>query len=142
MSLNDPIADALTKIRNAYRAGHKQTTINHCNIMEAIVKVLSDENFINSYEIYTVETKTLKGTKTHSRKYISVNLRYTNSGTSVIRGLERISKPGRRVYVKAEKVPRVYNNIGCAILSTNKGVLVDRQARMDNVGGEYICKVW
>lgn len=142
MSLNDPIADALTKIRNAYRAGHKQVTINHSNVVEAIVSVLSDENFINSYEVYSVETKTLMGKKTHIRKYVSVNLRYTNSGMSVIRGLERISKPGRRVYVKADKLPRVLNNIGCAILSTNKGVIVDRRARAEKIGGEYICKIW
>ena len=137
MSVSDPIADALTKIRNAYRAGHKQVTVNYSNINAAVIKVLSDENFINSYEVFekTSQTSTV-------RKYISINLRYTNTGKSVISGIERISKPGRRVYVKADNLPRVYNNIGCAVLSTSRGVMVDRQARKDNIGGEYICKVW
>ncbi|MCB5230483.1 MAG: 30S ribosomal protein S8 [Candidatus Cloacimonas sp.] len=137
MSLSDPIADALTKIRNAYRAGHKLVTVNHSNVTEAIIKVLSDENFLNNYEI--VEFTTKKGV---TRKGISINLRYTNNGKSVITGLERISKPGRRVYVKAANLPRVFNNIGCAVLSTNRGMMVDRTAREMNIGGEYICKVW
>ncbi|MBW6516809.1 MAG: 30S ribosomal protein S8 [Candidatus Cloacimonetes bacterium] len=137
MSLSDPIADALTKIRNAYRTGHKEVTVNHSNIVEAIVRVLSEENFINSYEI--IEIATPKG---NTRKGIAINLRYSNNGQSVIKGLQRVSKPGRRVYVKADDIPRVYNNIGCAILSTNTGVLVDRLAREKRVGGEYICKVW
>ncbi len=137
MSLSDPIADALTKIRNAYRAGHKEVTINHSNIVEAIVRVLSDENFINSYEITEILTD-----RGGSRKGVSINLRYTNNGQSVIAGLERVSRPGRRVYVKADNLPRVYNNIGCAILSTNNGVLVDRVAREKKIGGEYICKIW
>lgn len=135
MSLTDPIADALTKIRNAYRAGHKHVSVNHNNITEAVVKVLSDENFINSYEI-TARPEESAG------KMMSINLRYTNSGKATIRDIQRVSKPGRRVYVKANKMPRVLNNIGCAIISTNKGVMVDRQAREECVGGEYICKVW
>jgi small subunit ribosomal protein S8 len=137
MSLTDPIADALTKLRNAYRAGHKQVTVNHSNIFEAIVTVLSKENFINSYEIIEIKTK-----KNSSRKGILINLRYANNGQSVIKGLQRVSKPGRRVFVKADSIPRVFNNIGCAIISTNTGVLVDREAREKRVGGEYICKVW
>ncbi len=135
MSLSDPIADALTKIRNAYRAGHKHVNVNHNNITEAIVSVLSEENFINSYEIIARPSGDVG-------KMISINLRYTNSGKATIRDIKRVSKPGRRVYVKAHKMPRVLNNIGCAIISTNKGVMVDRKAREECVGGEYICKVW
>lgn len=135
MGLSDPIADALTKIRNAYQAGHKQVTVNHNNITEAIIKAFASENFINSYEIVARST-------TSNIKLISINLRYTNSGKATIRGLERVSKPGRRVYVRAEKMPRVLNNLGCALISTNKGVMVDREATKENVGGEYICKVW
>ena len=137
MSLTDPIADALTKIRNAYRAGHKEVTVNHSNIIEDIIKVLSDENFINSYEVVDITNK-----KGGVRKGVSIMLRYSNNGQSDIRALERISKPGRRVYVKADDVPRVFNNIGCAIISTNRGVIVDRVAREQRIGGEYICKVW
>lgn len=137
MSLSDPIADALTKIRNAYRAGHKEVTVNHSNINEALIRVLSDENFINSYDIIEIDTP-----KGGTRKSILISLRYTNNGQSVIQGLERVSKPGRRVYVKADSIPRVFNNIGCAVLSTNAGVMVDREARKKRVGGEYICKIW
>ncbi len=134
MSLSDPIADGLTKIRNAYRAGHKQVVLNHNNITESVIKTLSDENFINSYEIISRPS--------NNGKLISINLRYTNTGKPTIRGLTRVSTPGRRVYVKADKLPRVFNNIGCAIISTNRGVMVDRKAREDKIGGEYICKVW
>jgi len=137
MSLTDPIADAITKIRNAYRADHRTVTVNHSNVNESIVKILAEENFINSYEI--VERNT---TKKIYRKRIYINLRYTNNGEPVMQGIERISKPGLRVYVNSKNIPSVYNNTGCAILSTNKGVMVDRDARLQIVGGEYLCKVW
>lgn len=137
MSLTDPIADAITKIRNAYRADHKTVTVNHSKVNEAIIKILADERFINSYEI--VERDPAK--KVY-RKQIFLNLRYTNAGESVLKGIERVSKPGLRVYVNSKNIPSVYNNTGCAILSTNKGVMVDRDARLQKVGGEYLCKVW
>ncbi len=137
MSVSDPIADALTKIRNAYRAGHTQVVINHNRLMESIVKILADENFINNYQVLEKDLEH----KIHYRR-LKVNLRYTNAGDPIIQGLQRISKPGRRVYVKADKLPSVYNNNGCAIISTSQGVMVDRDARIKCVGGEYICKVW
>ena len=137
MSLTDPIADAITKIRNAYRADHKTVIVNHSKINEAIVKILAEENFVNSYEI--VDRNTVK--KIY-RKLIYINLRYTNTGEPVLKGIERISKPGLRVYVNSKNIPSVYNNTGCALLSTNKGVMVDRDARIQKVGGEYVCKVW
>jgi len=137
MSVTDPIADAITKIRNAYRANHKTVTINHSNLNEAIVKILAEENFLNSYELLDVNQE-----KKIRRKQIFINLRYTNNGEPVLRGIQRVSKPGLRIYVNSKNIPRVYNNIGCAILSTNIGVMVDRDARRKKVGGEYICKVW
>lgn len=137
MSLTDPIADAITKIRNAYRADHKTATVNHSKVNEAIIKILADEKFINSYEIVERDTA-----KKIYRKQIFLNLRYTNTGEPVLKGIERISKPGLRVYVNSKNIPSVYNNTGCAILSTNKGVMVDRDARAFKVGGEYLCKVW
>ena len=137
MSVTDPIADALTKIRNAYRADHKTVYVNHNNITEAIVKILDNENFINSYELIDRDPE-----KKIYRKQIYINLRYTNSGEAVLRGIERISKPGRRLYVNANNIPSVLNNTGCAVLSTNCGVMVDRDARKQKIGGEYICKVW
>lgn len=137
MSITDPIADAITKIRNAYLAKHKTVTINHSKLAEAIVKILADENFINSYELVEREPE-----KKIYRKQLFVNLRYTNSGKPVLRGIERISRPGLRIYVNSGNVPSVYNNTGCAILTTSRGVMVDRDARKQNLGGEYVCKVW
>jgi len=137
MSVSDPIADALTKIRNAYRAGHTQVIVNHNKLVEAVVKILADENFINSSTVLDKDPE-------HKINYkrIMINLRYTNSGNPIIQGLERVSKPGRRVYVKAADMPSVFNNTGCAIISTSSGVMVDRDARKQSVGGEYVCRVW
>ncbi|MDD3534556.1 MAG: 30S ribosomal protein S8 [Candidatus Cloacimonetes bacterium] len=137
MSVSDPIADALTKIRNAYRAGHSQVIVNHNRLTEALVKILADENFVNSYQVLDKDPE-----HKFNYKRILVILRYTNDGRPVMQGLVRVSKPGRRVYVKAGKLPSVYNNTGCAIISTSSGVMVDRDARINHVGGEYICRVW
>jgi small subunit ribosomal protein S8 len=137
MSVTDPIADAITKIRNAYRADHKTVTVFHSKINEAVVKILAEENFINSYELVDPDA-----VKKIYRKRIFINLRYTNTGEPVLRGIKRVSRPGLRIYVNSKNIPSVYNNTGCAVLSTNKGVMVDRDARKHKVGGEYICKVW
>ncbi len=137
MSVSDPIADALTKIRNAYRAGHTQVIVNHNKLVEAIVKILADENFINNSQVLDKDPEQ----KINYRR-ILVNLRYTNDGNPIIQGLVRVSKPGRRVYVKAGNMPSIFNNTGCAIISTSAGVMVDRDARIKRVGGEFVCKVW
>ncbi len=137
MSLTDPIADAITKVRNAYRADHKTVAIGYSKINEAITKVLDEENYINSYELVDRDAK-----KNINRKQIFMNLRYTNSGNPVMKGIQRVSKPGLRVYVNANNIPSVYNNTGCAIISTSQGVMVDRDARKAHIGGEYVCKVW
>ncbi|MCB5224762.1 MAG: 30S ribosomal protein S8 [Candidatus Cloacimonadaceae bacterium] len=137
MSVSDPIADALTKIRNAYRAGHPHVIVKHSRIIEALTKILAEENFVNSVQVLDRDPEQ----KINYRR-ILVNLRYTNDGMPIIQGLVRISKPGRRVYVKADKIPSVFNNTGCAVISTSQGVMVDRDARIKRVGGEYICKVW
>lgn len=137
MSVSDPIADALTKIRNAYRAGHTQVIVNHNKLVEAIVRILASENFVNSVQVLEKDPQN----KINYRR-ILVNLRYTNSGEPVMKGLVRVSKPGRRVYVKSDKLPSVFNNTGCAIISSSNGVMVDRDARINKVGGEYVCRVW
>ena len=137
MSVSDPIADALTKVRNAYRAGHKQVFVNHCKLVEAIMKILSTENYVNNYEIVERDPE-----KKIERKKILVNLRYTFEGKPIIRGLERVSKPGRRVYVKATNMPSIFNNTGNAIISTSQGVMTDREARKLKVGGEFVARVW
>ncbi|MDP2173969.1 MAG: 30S ribosomal protein S8 [Candidatus Cloacimonadaceae bacterium] len=137
MSVSDPIADALTKIRNAYRAGHTQVIVNHNRLVESVVKLLAAENFVNSVQVLDKDPE-----QKINYKRILVILRYTNAGAPVMLGLVRISKPGRRVYVKADNIPSVYNNTGCAIISTSDGVMVDRDARIKRVGGEFVCKVW
>jgi small subunit ribosomal protein S8 len=137
MSISDPIADALTKIRNAYRAGHKQVLVNHCGLVEAVVKILSNENYVSSFEIIDRNPE-----KKIYRKNILVNLRYTFDGKPVVRGIDRVSRPGRRVYVKAANMPSIFNNTGNAIISTSGGVMTDREARKMNLGGEFVCKIW
>ena len=137
MSVSDPIADALTKIRNAYRAGHTQVIVNHNGIVESIVKILANENFVNNVQVLDKDPAAKI-----NYKRILIILRYTNSGEPVMQGLVRVSKPGRRVYVKSDNLPSVFNNTGCAVISTSNGVMVDRDARIKKVGGEYICRVW
>lgn len=137
MSVSDPIADALTKIRNAYRAGHTHVVLNHSRLLENVVKILTEESYMNNYQVLDKDPE-----QRINYLRISVNLRYTNTGEPVVKGIQKISKPGRRVYVKSDKLPSVFNNTGCAIISTSMGVMADRDARINRVGGEYICKVW
>ncbi len=137
MSITDPMADALTKIRNAYRAEHQTVTVNRCKVVESVIKILAEERFVNQFEIIQRDPK-----RGILRDVLKVQLRYTNNGVAVLKGLERISKPGRRIYVKSNNLPSVYNHIGSAIISTSAGVMTDIQAAKQNVGGEYLCKVW
>lgn len=132
MSMTDPIADMLTRIRNASRAGHSSTLIPRSNIKLEIVKVLKSEGFLEGYiDIPEVPQGKIK-----------VFLRYDSDGDGILRGLERVSKPSRRTYVGRDDVPRVRNGLGVAILTTPRGVLTDRQARQAGVGGEVICYAW
>lgn len=127
MQLTDPIADLLTRIRNAHMARHKEVSIPKSRLKEEILRILKEEGFIKDY---LVEDRELK-----------VFLKYYN-GQPVIRGLKKISKPSRRVYVKSKEIPIVRNGLGIAILSTPKGIMEGRQARKENIGGELICEVW
>ena len=132
MSMTDPIADMLTRIRNASRAGHVSTFIPRSKIKLEIVRVLKDQGFLEGYiDIPEVPQGKIK-----------VFLRYDAEGTQILRGLERITKPSRRLYVGKDDVPRVRNGLGVAILTTPRGVLTDRQARTAGVGGEVICHAW
>ncbi|MBN2017692.1 MAG: 30S ribosomal protein S8 [Candidatus Cloacimonetes bacterium] len=133
----DPIAQMLTVIRNGIQAKKNAVVIDSSNLKKNIVRILHEENFISKYVI-------LEPSEEENRKFeqIKIYLRYVNDLESVIKGLEKVSKPGKRVYVDSKNIPVVFNHIGIAILSTNKGVLIDRDARKYNVGGEYICKIW
>jgi len=132
MSMTDPIADLLTRIRNAQQAGHSSTMIPRSNVKVAIVKVLKREGFIEGY----IEDRA------GPQGRIKVFLKYDGENRGIIRGLQRISTPGRRQYVGKDAIPRVRNGLGVAILTTPRGVITDRQARQAGVGGEVICHVW
>ena len=130
--MTDPIADMLTRIRNAVKANHKSVSLPSSNEKKAIAQILLDEGFINGFN---VEEDNKQG-------ILTIDLKYTENGERVISGLRRISKPGLRVYVKSNEVPKVLNGLGTAIISTSKGLLTDKAAREENVGGEVICYVW
>ena len=130
--MTDPIADMLTRIRNGNKANHKKITVPSSNEKKAIAQILLDEGFITGFN---VEEDNKQG-------ILTIDLKYTENGERVISGLRRISKPGLRVYVKANEVPKVLDGLGTAIISTSKGLMTDRAARKENVGGEVICYVW
>lgn len=132
MSMTDPIADMLTRIRNAQKAGHATVLIPRSNVKLALVKVLKNEGFIEGY----VEAQD------NTQGKIKVFLKYNSNDEGTIKGIHRVSKPGRRFYVGRDDVPRVRNGLGVAVLTTSKGLLTDAQARQAGVGGEVLCHVW
>ena len=131
MNSTDPIADYLTRVRNAIRAGHKKVDVPASNMKRAISNVLQEYKFITGYSEVKDSTPNL----------LRINLKFSD-GENVIKGLKRISKPGRRVYVNADELPRVLNGLGIAVISTSNGILTDKQAREKHVGGEVICYIW
>ena len=133
MSMTDPIADMLTRIRNGLSAEHDTVAIPASKMKVEIARILKQEGFINGY---SVEGETAK------EKTITVELKYGPDKEKVITGLKRISKPGLRVYAKGDNVPRVLNGLGIAIISTSKGLMTDRDARKQNLGGEVVAYVW
>ena len=132
MAMTDPIADMLTRIRNANTAGHASVEIPASKIKKAIAQILLDEGFIAGYEVVSDNAQ---GT-------IKVELKYGPNKERTIYGIKRVSKPGMRHYAKADSVPKVLGGLGVAILSTSHGVITDKEARKLNVGGEVICYVW
>jgi small subunit ribosomal protein S8 len=132
MSMTDPIADMLSRIRNASSAAHDDVLIPASKIKENIARILADEGYVQTYETVTDE----------SHPAIKIVLRYSEERESAIAGLRRISKPGRRVYKGAQELPRVLGGLGVAIISTSRGVMTDRQARREGVGGEVLAYVW
>ncbi|MGB9640551.1 MAG: 30S ribosomal protein S8 [Anaerolineales bacterium] len=137
MSVNDPIADMLTRIRNAIMAGHTIVAVPSSKLKVAIAKILQEEGYISNYEV-------VEG-KNNAQKVLRIQLKYVGERRNrrpVISGLERVSRPGRRVYTGKGEIPWVLSGIGVAILSTPKGVMTGKRARQLGVGGEVICKVW
>ena len=132
MTMTDPIADMLTRIRNANTVKHETVDVPASNIKKEIARILLEEGFIRGYDVI----------EDGKQGIIRIQLKYGQTGERVISGLKRISKPGMRVYADKHEVPRVLNGLGISIISTSKGILTDKQARKENVGGEVICYVW
>lgn len=135
MNMTDPIADMLTRIRNAVAAKHDYVSIPASKMKLAIAKVLKEEGYIKDYQL--VEDKEKAAVKT-----IRVALNYTGKRDPVLTGIQRVSKPGLRVYVQKKEIPRVYGGLGIAILSTPRGIMTGQQAWRTQVGGEILCYVW
>ena len=132
MKTTDPIADMLTRIRNAQQALHKKTVMPTSKMKVEIAKILQQEGYIESYEVKRGD----------EWPYLELGLRYGAGNERVISGIKRISKPGLRIYAKKDELPRVLGGLGIAILSTSKGVMSTKQARKENVGGEVLAFVW
>ena len=132
MHITDPIADLLTRIRNASTARHPNVDIPASNMKKSICKILQEEGYVKSVQY--IEDK--------KQGIIRVTLKYGESGTPVIAGLRRVSKPGLRIYSSCEDMPKVMRGLGTAIVSTSKGVMTDKAARKENVGGEVLAFIW
>ena len=135
MSMHDPVADMLTRIRNAQLVGHAEVAMPASQLKASIAKVLKDEGYIEDFAL-----REKSGEKGGARKELAIALKYY-AGRPVIERLERVSKPGLRVYRGRNDIPRIMNGLGVAILSTSRGVMTDRKARADGVGGEVLCIV-
>lgn len=132
MTMTDPIADLLTRIRNAHQNGFARLEVPSSTFKVEITRVLKEEGYIKDY-------RTLQD---QDRIVIKIFLKYADKGEKVIKKIERVSRPSRRVYVGKDDIPQVMNGLGTAIISTSKGVMTDKQARREGVGGEVLCTVW
>ncbi len=132
MTISDPIADMLTRMRNAIMVRHDFVLVPASRMKLSIARILKEEGFISDYEV-------LRG-KPH--RTIKIHLKYSDKNQPVLSGMERVSKPGLRVYVQRKEIPRVYGSIGIAIISTPKGVMTGQRARRQGFGGELLCSVW
>ena len=132
MQITDPIADLLTRIRNANTQKHETVDCPSSKMKESIVEILANEGYIKGYQII----------EDGKQNVIRMTLKYSPSGERVITGLKRVSKPGLRYYASADEMPRVLKGLGTAIVSTSKGVMTDKEARKEHIGGEVLCFVW
>ena len=132
MAVSDPIADMLTRIRNAVMARHDAVLIPSSRMKSYIAKILKQEGFIIDYEVLS----------DRSRRQIKMILRYVDKNQPMISGLKRVSKPGLRIYVQSKEIPRIYGGLGIAIISTSKGLMTGQKAWRQKIGGELLCYVW
>jgi small subunit ribosomal protein S8 len=132
MSVSDPIADLLTCIRNACKAKHKKVDVPASKTKAEVVRVLLREKYINNY----------KSIDDSRRGILRIYLKYDQKERPVIQGIERVSKPGRRVYIRRHQIPKVQGGLGTALISTSSGIMTDIEAREEGLGGEYLCRIW
>jgi len=132
MSVTDPIADLLTCIRNACKAKHKKVDVPASKLKTELVRVLLKEKFINNY----------KSIDDRKQGILRIYLKYDAKEKSVIQGIERVSKPGRRVYLRRHEIPKVQGGMGMAVISTPSGIMTDIEARDEGLGGEFLCRIW
>ncbi|MDR0880829.1 MAG: 30S ribosomal protein S8 [Clostridioides sp.] len=132
MTMTDPIADMLTRIRNANMVKHETVDVPASNMKKEIARILLEEGFVRGYDVI----------EDGKQGIIRIQLKYGQEGERVIQGLKKISKPGMRVYASHDEIPKVLNGLGISVISTSKGILTDKQARKENVGGEVVCYVW
>ena len=132
MNITDPIADMLTRIRNANTSKHKTVDIPASNVKRAIAEILFNEGYIKAFEEIANE----------NQRIIRITIKYDEKGNRVIAGLKRISKPGLRVYAAKDELPKVLNGLGIALISTSKGIMTDKQAREQGIGGEVLAYIW
>ena len=132
MNITDPIADMLTRIRNANTSKHKTVDVPASNMKKAIAEILFEEGYIKAFEVIENENQGI----------IRITIKYDEKGSRVIAGLKRISKPGLRVYAANDELPKVLNGLGVALISTSKGIMTDKKAREQGIGGEVLAYVW
>jgi small subunit ribosomal protein S8 len=132
MKTSDPLSDLLTRLRNGMRAGHDRVDVPASTMKEAVLKVLEDEGYIASF----------RRVQEGGRPVLRVGLKYDGEGEPIVTGLERVSRPGRRVYARADSIPSVLGGLGVSIVSTSKGIVADKTARQSRLGGEVLCNVW
>jgi small subunit ribosomal protein S8 len=132
MKTSDPLSDLLTRLRNGMRAGHDKVDVPSSRVKEAVLKVLEEEGYIASF----------RKVQDVGRPVLRVGLKYDAEGEPIVTGLERVSRPGRRVYAKADDIPSVLGGLGMSIVSTSKGIVTDKKARQSRLGGEVLCNVW
>jgi small subunit ribosomal protein S8 len=132
MKTSDPLSDLFTRLRNGMRAGHERVDVPASRLKEAVLKVLEEEGFVSSF----------RKVQEAGRPVLRVGLKYDHEGEPIVVGLERVSRPGRRVYARADAIPPVLDGLGMSIVSTSKGIVTDKKARQARLGGEVLCNVW
>jgi small subunit ribosomal protein S8 len=132
MKTSDPLSDLLTRLQNGMRAGHERVDVPASRVKEAVLKVLEEEGFVASF----------RKVQEAGRPVLRVGLKYDHEGEPIVSGLERVSRPGRRVCARADAIPKVLGGLGVSIVSTSKGIVTDRAARESRLGGEVLCNVW